>query len=109
MEVELWDTAAARASGAVLAIAKVSLDLAAFKPFMAQPASVELSGSNGTVCVLCHHSFLGLATDSRRPLQHSAIMSLNYASIVGFEINLHKPFDFVNFMKYCPTMGFCLL
>lgn len=49
VDVELWDAAGSNASGAKLASATAALDLAMFKPFAAQPASIELLGSDGKV------------------------------------------------------------
>ncbi len=53
VELELWDTAGARAMGVKIASASTALDLAMFKPFAAQPATVELCGKDGKVSGSC--------------------------------------------------------
>ena len=49
MELELWDTAGSRAMGVKIASASAALDLAMFKPFAAQPATIDLCGQDGKV------------------------------------------------------------
>lgn len=49
MELELWDTAGHRAMGVKIASATAALDLAMFKPFAAQPATIDLCGQDGKV------------------------------------------------------------
>ena len=49
IEVELWDSAASGGVGRKLGQASVALDMHAFEPFEAQPASVELLGKERKV------------------------------------------------------------
>ncbi|KAK9908805.1 hypothetical protein WJX75_003140 [Coccomyxa subellipsoidea] len=52
VELELWDTAGHRAMGVKIASATAALDLAMFKPFAAQPATIDLCGQDGKAAKL---------------------------------------------------------